>query len=163
MAAKNPGRARRRGRRVAVRRLRADDLDALQALYRDLELPEYRPGRSSRVRLRRAFARLNRDRDHRMLIAETNGRVVGAAHVIIVPHLGHGLRPFAVVENVVVDSRARGSGIGSALMREAGKFARSRGCYKISLTTNVNRRGAHKFYQRLGWRRSHFGYSLGLE
>ncbi len=83
--------------------------------------------------------------------------------MIAVPHLGHALKPFAVVENVVVDAEARSSGIGEHLMAAATDFARRRGCYKLALTSNLARPRAHKFYERLGWKRTHFGYSLLLE
>jgi GNAT superfamily N-acetyltransferase len=116
-----------------------------------------------RARLAVAFARLARDRHHAILVAEVAGQIVGTCHVIVVPHLGHALKPFAIVENVVVDAQARSSGIGQHLMAAASDLARRRGCYKLALTSNIARPRAHKFYQRLGWTRTHFGYSLGLE
>jgi GNAT superfamily N-acetyltransferase len=117
----------------------------------------------SAAKLASAFERLARDRNHTILVAEAAGKIVGTCHVIIVPHLGHALKPFAIVENVVVDAGARSSGIGQHLMTAAGELARRRGCYKLALTTNVARSRAHRFYARLGWTRTHFGYSLGLE
>ena len=115
------------------------------------------------MRLAAAFHRLARDRNHAILVAEAAGKIVGTCHVIVVPHLGHALKPFAIVENVVVDAEARSSGIGQHLMAAAGDLARRRGCYKMALTSNIARARAHKFYERLGWTRTHFGYSLGLE
>ena len=151
------------GAAIRVRRARASDLPAVRELYRQLHLDNYRETEVSPAKMRRQFAKLARDPRHHLLIAESGGRIVGTTHVIVVPHLGHALKPFVVVENVVVDASARASGIGRALMAEAGRIARRHGCYKISLTTNLRRRGAHRFYRRLGWRKSHFGYSLGLE
>ena len=119
--------------------------------------------RVPKTKLAVAFDRLARDRNHAILVAEVAGRIVGTCHVIVVPHLGHALKPFAIVENVVVDANARSSGIGQHLMAAAGDLARRRGCYKLALTSNIARPRAHKFYQRLGWTRTHFGYSLGLE
>jgi len=148
---------------IRVRRARASDLGALRELYRQLHLDNYRDIPASPAKIRREFSRLSRDPRHQLLVAEAGGRIVGTTHVIVVPHLGHGLKPFAVVENVVVDASCRTSGVGRALMAEAGRVARRRRCYKLSLTTNRERRGAHRFYERLGWRKSHFGYSLGLE
>jgi GNAT superfamily N-acetyltransferase len=159
-SAKSPA---RRAARLRVRRARAADLDALQALYDQLHLENYRELRVSRPRMLREFERLARDRNHAILVAELDGRVVGTCHVIVVPHLGHALKPFAIAENVVVDSSARSAGIGARMMEAAGEFARRRGCYKMALTSNVARARAHRFYERLGWKRTHFGYSLGVE
>ncbi len=148
---------------IQIRRARKSDLPRLQELYDQLHLKNYLSLRVSRTRLATAFMRLARDRHHAILVAEAAGRLVGTCHVIVVPHLGHALKPFAIVENVVVDAEARSAGIGQHLMAAAGDLARRRGCYKLALTSNIARPRAHKFYERLGWTRTHFGYSLGLE
>lgn len=152
-----------RGKTLRIRRARVSDLEALQHLYDQLHLDNYRELRVPRSQMTREFARLSRNRNHAILVAEVGGRVVGTCHVIVVPHLGHALKPFAIAENVVVASDARSAGIGQQMMEAAGAFARKRGCYKMALTSNVARTRAHRFYQRLGWTRTHFGYSLGIE
>jgi GNAT superfamily N-acetyltransferase len=48
------------------------------------------------------------------------------------------------------------------MMAAAVKIARRNRCYKMSLTTNLKRDRAGRFYERLGWRRTHFGYSIEL-
>ena len=146
-----------------VRIARESDLAALDALYRELHLDSYARFAVPRARMRAAFRRLARDRNHRILVAERARRIIGTAHVIVVPHLGHGLKPLAIVENVVVAADSRSSGVGQALMAAATALARRRGCYKLALTSNLRRMRAYKFYERLGWRRTHYGYSLGIE
>ncbi len=148
--------------RLRIRRARAADIPALEALYRQLNLSGYRDVSVPMGEMRRAFARLRGNRDHTILLVERAGKVVGAAHVIIVPHLGHGLSPMAIVENVVVDAAARSEGLGEHLMRAATDVARRRRCYKLALTTNIARMRSHHFYERLGWKRTHFGYSFPL-
>jgi GNAT superfamily N-acetyltransferase len=148
---------------VRIRRARKSDLIRLQQLYDQLHLNNYISLRVPKARLAAAFDRLAQDRNHTILVAEVAGKIAGTCHVIVVPHLGHALKPFAVVENVVVDAGARSSGIGQHLMAAAGDLARRRGCYKMALTSNIARGRAHRFYERLGWTRTHFGYSLRLE
>jgi GNAT superfamily N-acetyltransferase len=148
---------------VQIRRVRKADLPRLQELYDQLHLKNYLSFRVPRMRLGQAFDRLARDRHHAILVAEAEDKIVGTCHAIVVPHLGHALKPFAIVENVVVDAGLRSAGVGEHLMAAAGDLARRRGCYKLALTSNIARGRARKFYQRLGWRRTHFGYSLGLE
>jgi GNAT superfamily N-acetyltransferase len=151
------------GSSIRIRRARKSDLIRLQQLYDQLHLNNYLSLRVPKARLAAAFDRLARDRNHTILVAEVGGKVVGTCHVIVVPHLGHALKPFAIVENVVVDADARSSGIGQHLMAAAGDLARRRECYKMALTSNIARARAHRFYLRLGWTRTHFGYSLRLE
>lgn len=102
------------------------------------------------------------DRDQRVLVAEDGGRLVGSAHVMVLRHIGRSLPRSAVVEGVVVDPAYRRKGVGAALMRMAADVAREAGCYKLALTSNLARTGAHRFYSRLGWKRTHYGYSLEL-
>ena len=73
------------------------------------------------------------------VVAEAGGRICGAATLIIVPNLTHQGRPYAIVENVVVDETQRGAGFGELLMRHAIEAARRAGCYKLSLTSNRRR------------------------
>jgi GNAT superfamily N-acetyltransferase len=155
--------ARSNSQSLRIRRARKSDLPRLQELYDQLHLKNYLSLRIPKMRLATAFSRLARDHHHAILVADAAGKVLGTCHVIAVPHLGHALKPFAVVENVVVDAEARSSGIGEHLMAAATDFARRRGCYKLALTSNLARPRAHKFYERLGWKRTHFGYSLLLE
>jgi GNAT superfamily N-acetyltransferase len=94
-----------------------------------------------------------------LLVLEVEGKVVGTATLYVVPNLSHGGRPFAIVESVVVDEADRGLGFGRLLMDEAEARARAAGCYKIALTSNRRRAEAHRFYQRLGYRATHQGFT----
>jgi GNAT superfamily N-acetyltransferase len=148
--------------RISVRRARAADLPALIRLYKELHLDDYSYRSPSLAEMRRAFNSIARNRDHQILVAESHGEVIGALHIMIFRHLGHGLRPVGVIENVVVSAAHRSRGVGELMMAAADKIARRYRCYKMSLTTNLKRARAHQFYERLGWRRTHFGYSLEL-
>jgi GNAT superfamily N-acetyltransferase len=99
---------------------------------------------------------------HELLVAEENGAVVGTLVVLVVPNLSHGARPWAIVENMVVDGRYHRQGIGRLLMEEAIARARQAGCYKIQLLSNKKRRQAHKFYRSLGFEASAHGFRLYL-
>ncbi|MGH7813662.1 MAG: GNAT family N-acetyltransferase [Candidatus Binataceae bacterium] len=153
----------RRAPAVKIRTARAADLPALAGLYAQLHLNDYSYRTPAPAVMRGAFRAIAHRGDHRLLVAESGGEIVGTLHVMIFRHLGHGMRPVAIVENVVVSDAMRSRGVGRALMEAAGKIARRNRCYKMSLTSNVARRRAHRFYERLGWRRTHFGYSTDLE
>jgi GNAT superfamily N-acetyltransferase len=97
-----------------------------------------------------------------LLVAESDGRLVGTACVIVVPNLSYRARPYAIVENVVVDAEARGQRWGEQLMLRAIELARESGCYKVSLTSNKSRLDSHRFYERLGFEASHVGFRYDL-
>ena len=54
-------------------------------------------------------------------------------------------------------------GSGAMLVADAVDRARSRGCYRVQLTSNLARSDAHRFYERLGFVPSHVGFKLRLE
>lgn len=57
----------------------------------------------------------------------------------------------------------RGRGIGERMMRHAIGEAREKRAKKVRLTSNAVRTDAHRFYERLGFARSHFGFQLPLK
>ena len=59
----------------------------------------------------------------------------------------------AWVEDVVVDSSARGKGIGKALMNHALKKVREKRGKSIDLTSRPSRETANKLYQSLGYQK----------
>jgi GNAT superfamily N-acetyltransferase len=42
------------------------------------------------------------------------------------------------------------------------EYFRGCGCYAAQLTSNNDRSAAHRFYERLGWEKSHSGFKLKL-
>ena len=109
-----------------------------------------------------AFERIAEDPRQRLLVLESRGEVVATAVLIIVPNLGHRGRPYALVENVVVDATQRSQRHGEQLVRHIIDDAEAAGCYKISLTSALRRTEAHRFYERLGFRVMHKGFRLDL-
>ena len=148
---------------ITVREANAGDFDALLRLLDQMDESMYR-GRAQAAEggVRALYDTILADPHQRLLLAEDGERLVGSAHLIVLRHLGRTLSRSAVVEGVVVDREYRRGGVGAALMRAAADAAREAGCYKLTLTSNLARTGAHRFYSRLGWKRSHYGYSLEL-
>ncbi len=71
-----------------------------------------------------------------------------------------GYTPF--VNALVVDEAHRGSGIGKSLLERAYEISRQRGCGKIELDSAFHRKGAHKFYERLGFEKRAYMFSKDL-
>ena len=109
-----------------------------------------------------AFEQIVSDPRQRLLVLESAGDVVATAVLIIVPNLGHHGRPYALIENVVVDASQRSQRHGEQLMRYVIEQARAAACYKITLTSALRREDAHRFYERLGFRFTHKGFRLDL-
>jgi ribosomal protein S18 acetylase RimI-like enzyme len=58
----------------------------------------------------------------------------------------------AWIEDVVVDDKARGKGVGDALNRAALAEAGRRGAKTVDLTSRPSREAANRLYQRLGFK-----------
>jgi GNAT superfamily N-acetyltransferase len=95
---------------------------------------------------------------HELLVAEEDGVVVGTMVLLIVPNFSHGALPWAMVENLVIDPAHRRKGIGRLLMDYALSLAREAGCYKLQLLSSTKRKEAHRFYKRLGFKTSAYGF-----
>ena len=59
--------------------------------------------------------------------------------------------PFGLLEDVYVDESQRGSGVGSALVKEVVAAAQQAGCYKLIATSRTSRPKVHELYERLGF------------
>ncbi|WP_327307366.1 GNAT family N-acetyltransferase [Streptomyces sp. NBC_01298] len=110
----------------------------------------------------RAFAAITADPRNEMLVLEEDGDLVGCLQLTYIPGLGRGGRERALVEAVRIRADRRGGGLGARLMELAADRARERGCGLIQLTSNKRRTAAHRFYERLGYARSHEGFKLPL-
>lgn len=78
----------------------------------------------------------------------SGNRVVGALALVMF-RIPSGLN--AIIEDVVVDSVARGKGVGSALVNAAIAIARERGAKKVDLTSRPEREAANRLYPKLGF------------
>jgi histidine triad (HIT) family protein len=97
-----------------------------------------------------------------VLVAESEGRVVGVCQLMILRHLQQQGGRCAEIESMHVAESHRGKGIGSVLLEEAVERAREAGCYRVQLTSNKVRTAAHRFYARHGFVASHEGFKLYL-
>ena len=97
-----------------------------------------------------------------VLVAELSGDVVGTCQLIVFRHFQARGGRCAEIESVHVHPDHRGSGVGRALLLHAIERARGLGCYRVQLTSNVDRPDAHRFYERLGLSPSHVGFKMLL-
>ena len=83
-----------------------------------------------------------------LFVARVDGRIVGSLTLATFP-IPTGVR--AWIEDVVVDSSARGHGVGEALSRAAIEEARARGAITVELTSRPSREAANRLYRRIGF------------
>ena len=148
---------------VTIRRARHDDVGAIVGMLADDALG------SGRERIEdplppsyfRAFEAVERDPNIQLVVAQDgDGAVIGCLQLCILPGLSSQGASRALIEDVRVASHCRSRGIGEQLVHWAVTEARGRGCRLVELLTHSTRVDAQRFYERLGFARSHVGMTL---
>ena len=90
------------------------------------------------------------------------GQVVGTLQLTFIAGLSNQGAELALISAVRVASSLRGQRIGEQMMGWAMDEARERGCASMELLSHASREDAHRFYERLGFPRSHVGMKRSL-
>ncbi len=111
----------------------------------------------------RAFEEISVDKNNELIVAEKDGEIVGTLQITFTPSISFQGGKRATVESVRVDEKYRGQGLGKELMQWAIERAREENCVAMQLTTNSDRKDAHRFYEDLGFKGTHLGMKLYLK
>ena len=148
---------------ITIRRARRDDVASIVAMLADDRLG------ASRERLDdplpetyfRAFEAVDRDPNLQLVVAQDgDGAVVGCLQLCILPGLSSQGASRGLIEDVRVAAPCRSRGIGEQLVQWAVSEARARNCRLVELLTHSTRVDAQRFYERLGFARSHVGMTV---
>jgi len=148
--------------RPVIRRATRADVPAIRDLYAGDYLSANKDVVGSLGAALEAFDDIEARPDDTLYVAEIDGRVVGTLQLTILRYLTYGGARVGLIEAVHVAESERNRGIGRAMMRAAIEEARRRGCNRVQLTSNKQRKDAHRFYERLGFLTSHEGFKLWL-
>jgi ribosomal protein S18 acetylase RimI-like enzyme len=133
---------------LLVRSARSEDLPELVSLLGQLHAEDAPPDME---RLSATFAQMLATPARAVLVACVGEALVGTLDLEVVANLTHGGRPWAGIENVVVDAAYRRRGVGRALAEVAVELAREAGCYKLQLLSREDRQAAHALYEASGF------------
>jgi ribosomal protein S18 acetylase RimI-like enzyme len=148
---------------IAIRRARESDVRLIVAMLADDPLG------NARERLQdplpqcyfKAFDRLDRDPNIQLVVAQDGeGAVVGCLQLCILAGLSSQGASRGLIEDVRVASHCRSRGIGEQMVKWAVADARAKGCKLVELLTHHTRLNAQRFYERLGFQRSHVGMTI---
>jgi ribosomal protein S18 acetylase RimI-like enzyme len=148
---------------ITIRRARRDDVGIIVAMLADDRLG------SARERLEEplpqsyfvAFEKVDRDPNIQLVVAvDGECAVVGCLQLCILPGLSSQGASRALIEDVRVAAQCRSRGIGEQMVQWAMTEARARDCRLVELLTHNTRVDAQRFYERLGFQRSHVGMTL---
>ncbi len=129
---------------------------------RGADTPPLDPATLNDPRYRAAFDVITADPNHRLIVVEKLGEVIGTLQISLIPGLTRFGTMRGMLENVHIRPDQRGNGLGSQMIQWAVERCREAGCGMVQLTSNKLRLDAHRFYKKLGFEQSHEGFKLLL-
>ena len=150
---------------LLIRRARETDLPELIALFASDPLGGHgdTTDEAAFEDYLRAFYAIDASQNEQLFVAELRGEVVGTFQVLFTRTLtGRGSLSM-IIEAVQTRADLRGKGIGARMIGYAVEEARRRDCRLVQLASNMVRTDAHRFYERAGFAKSHFGFKMKLK
>nr|WP_250806998.1 GNAT family N-acetyltransferase [Neorhizobium tomejilense] len=150
---------------IVIRRARQADLPELIALFAADDVGGHGDTTDETAfdDYLRAFNVIDASQNEQLFVAELEGEVVGTFQILFNRTLtGRGSLSM-ILEAVQTRGDMRGKGIGAQMIGHAIEEARRRDCRQVALTSNMARTHAHRFYERLGFAKSHFGFKMKLK
>jgi GNAT superfamily N-acetyltransferase len=139
---------------LEIRRARPDDAAALAPLLAELGYPS--PASAIAERLDSMIAA-----SEVVLVATRGGEALGLLTIHVTPVL-HRPAPVGRLTALIVTEKARGQGVGRALVQAAEELLTARGCALVEVTSNRVRSDAHAFYERLGYEATSLRFKKSL-
>jgi len=147
---------------LTIRPTTLEDLPEILAMLAEDTIPADRETDPADPRYRAAFDAIAADPNQMLVAAELERRVIGTLQLSYLPGLSFRGAWRGQIEAVRITADLRGQGFGAKLIDWAVAQCRARGCYMVQLTSSASRLDAHRFYEKLGWSRSHVGFKLKL-
>jgi GNAT superfamily N-acetyltransferase len=88
------------------------------------------------------------------------GKIIGRAFLFLVYNDLHP-KPYGLLEDVFVEEKYRGKGIGKELVKKVIEKAKELGCYKLIATSRFERENVHQLYENLGFKK--WGYEFRID
>jgi GNAT superfamily N-acetyltransferase len=144
----------------SIRQASRDDLEAIVRLHEADDLGGHGDVWTTETRplYEAAYAAIAASPLSTLYVVEKDGEVVATFQLTFTRTLTNRGRLRASLESVQVREDQRSRGIGATMVAFAEKEARLRGAGLVQLTSNKKRTDAHRFYERLGYAKSHEGF-----
>ena len=147
---------------MGLREARRDEVRLIVEMLADDALGRSREDASDLTPYLKGFDAIAADPLNTQYVWEENGVVVGCLQLTLLPGIAQQGMWRAQIEGVRIASSQRGTGVGGRMIRAVMAIARDRGCTVLQLTTNKVRKDAQRFYEQLGFERSHEGMKIKL-
>ncbi|MGL5478548.1 MAG: GNAT family N-acetyltransferase [Clostridium sp.] len=138
---------------MVVEKLKKEDIKELLELYKELIDTKNDISISKET-----YEKILKDDNYYLAVLKKDNIILGSALAVSCFNLSMGGCTFIVVEDVIVKENTRGLGIGKKLMKAIDDFAKSKNAAYSILVSSSHRKGAHKFYENIGYTDSVLGF-----
>lgn len=148
-----------------IRRAGKKDLDGINNLLRQV-LEVHHSGRpdifkgNAKKYTDDELVEIIADDQRPIFVAEDNGKIEGYAFCVFEQHIKNNILTdikTLYIDDLCVDENCRGKHIGKSLYEYVLDFAKSEGCYNVTLNVWALNEGALKFYEKMGLRPQKIG------
>ncbi|WP_445634380.1 Ribosomal protein S18 acetylase RimI [Nostoc sp. DSM 114161] len=132
------------GKQVQTRQSQIQDAEQIAILSEQLNYP------ATKTQIEQRLVQIENNNSHIVYVATVaNDDVIGWVHghiydLIVMPKQ-------AMILGLVVDKNYRSHGIGRILMQQIEQWASLLGCDGVRLNSNIKRKEAHLFYEKIGY------------
>ncbi|MGK7899125.1 MAG: GNAT family N-acetyltransferase [Xenococcus sp. (in: cyanobacteria)] len=136
------------------------DLPILNSLYSEMDNKSL----MAEEEITKIWHQIQQVPNYYIYLAYLENTAIGTFSLLFMPTMMHrGFHRSAILDSVVIHSDYRGQGLGSKMVQQALKISANAGCYKVTLSSNLKRDRAHKFYQSLGFKQHGWSFNYQLK
>lgn len=134
---------------LMLRKAGAEDQEALDTVMQVISDGKVKDGKKAAE----LIEKVRRDPQKYLLAAidRETGTLCGTLLGVVFEDICGDCRPILLIENVAVLPEYQGKGVGRAMVSEIERWGREMDCHYEMLVSGNQRKGAHKFYQTLGF------------
>lgn len=131
-----------------IREISDNDYEGLMRLYMQLHDNPFPEKDDSMTKL---WNTILEDKNHHIIVAEEDGKIVSSCVCVIIPNLTHNQQPYALIENVITDTNYHKKGLATACLNYAKEIAMRENCYKMMLLTGSKKESTLNYYEQAGY------------
>jgi len=131
---------------ILIRSINQGDKSRWLQLFK--EYIEFYESKLSDTQYELTWQRINSEFNMHGLLAEIDGQIIGLAHYVFRPDTWE-IEDFCYLEDLYVDPKVRGVGVGRALIKAVEQIAVEKGSKRLYWTTAEDNEIARKLYDKL--------------
>jgi len=135
---------------ILIRKVEESDLSAIEKLSLELIRATESQGSFNINVVSENFQSLLKLHDHYILVAESDGVVIGYINFSVRKTILHpGLS--GLIDEIIVNKYYRGLGVGKSLINAVAEKCKELGCCELEVSTEITNSNSRRFYKKCGF------------